>query len=196
MSKKNGNPLLKVKLSKVVFPEICPVCLAEAEDLVSMQVWSSEDKQLASTTFSGSADKTESLLHAKKGATVIWVPTCMRHGSKAVRTTGKIIKAWIAFLILWYPGIYFLLGVLSAYYNDRPILPPLFPLLVIFLLMVISLLYGYYPRTLERKLKFVDVDRLDDALFIKIRSPEYYEIFFELNELYVEIIDPLEETED
>ncbi|TXT54313.1 MAG: hypothetical protein BAJATHORv1_70013 [Candidatus Thorarchaeota archaeon] len=189
MNAKKGIGVLKVKLSKVTFPEVCPACLEDAEDLISMEVWSDEDK--ASTTFSR-ADQAESALSVKKGATVIWVPTCMSHGSKNVRTTRKVVLAWIGFLILWYPGIYFLLGLIRAFYYSNSILLPLLQFLVMLGIMGLVLLYGYFPRAVERNLHFLDVDIQKDTLYVLIGKQEYYDLFLELNEMHAEEIDVIE----
>jgi hypothetical protein len=50
-------------------------------------------------------------------------------------------------------------------------------------------LYGFFPRALERALRFQDVSRVNESLLISISNPEYCDQFLELNEMHAEILD-------
>ena len=47
-------------------------------------------------------------------------------------------------------------------------------------------LYGFFPRSLERALRFQDVSRVNDSLLVSISNPEYRDQLLELNEMYSE----------
>ncbi len=193
-SKEKTQPLLvRAKITKVKFPEKCPVCLAEPEDLVSITVMESShfDQSADSSTSSWSdgKDKVEMALAAAQGAATFWVPTCSVHGSRSLRSGPKRFMAWAAFFVLFYPGLYFTLGIMNALYNPRPLLEPLLGLVVTASLLILLAFYGYYARAIERTLKIVRIDRHEDAVYMDIRNREYGKMFMQLNDGQADIVD-------
>ena len=61
---------------------------------------------------------------------------------------------------------------------------------LVFLVLVI---YGYYPRALERSLKFIDIDRAKDAVYIDIMNDEYRKLFMDLNAMHADVIHSIED---
>jgi hypothetical protein len=118
-----------------------------------------------------------------------WVPTCMKHGSGKLRTLRTRLVPILVFFILFYPALYFTLGLVSAQYNPRPVLEPLIGLIVTVGLMLGTALYGFYPRALERTLRFVDIDTIHDGVFIEIRNDRYAKRFLEMNAMHSELLD-------
>jgi len=110
--------LIRCNLSKIVFPEICPVCLEEPEDLVAITILERPlgekgDDRTYSTLKRG-ISKTDIALEAARGAVTLWVPTCLRHGSGSIRSDRMRWTSVIAFFILFYPILYFFLAVRSS----------------------------------------------------------------------------------
>jgi len=190
--------LVKAKLSVVEFPEMCPVCLAEPEDLISVTVMEqshfdrSENDSIVG--WSSGKDVAERVLAAAQGAATFWVPTCMRHGTKSLRSGRMRFLAWAAFFALFYPGLYFALGLLNAVYNPRPWLQPLAGLVVTVALLLSFALYGYYPRATERMLGFVKIARSRDTVILRIGNREYAKMFLELNAVHAERIEKMDDT--
>jgi uncharacterized membrane protein len=193
-SREKSQPLLvRAKITKVKFPEKCPVCLGEPEDLISITVMESShfDRSADSSTSSWSdgKDKVEMALAAAQGAATFWVPTCSVHGSRSLRSGPKRFMAWAAFFVLFYPGLYFTLGIMNAVYNPRPLLEPLLGLVVTASLLILLAFCGYYARAIERTLRIVRIDRHEDAVYVDIRNREYGKLFMELNAGYADIVD-------
>jgi len=193
-SRERPQPLLvRTKITKVQFPEKCPVCLSEPEDLVSITVMESShfDRSADSSTSSWSdgKDKVEMALAAAQGAATFWVPTCSVHGSRSLRSGSKRFMAWAAFFVLFYPGLYYTLGIVNALHNPRPLLEPLLGLVVTASLLILLAFFGYHARAIERTLRIVRIDRHEDAVYMDIRNREYGKLFMELNAGYADIVD-------
>lgn len=193
-SKEKPQPLLvRAKITKVKFPEKCPVCLAEPEDLVSITVMESshfdrsDDDSISS--WSDGKNKVEMTLAAAQGAATFWVPTCGIHGSRSLRSGPKRFMAWAAFFVLFYPGLYFILGIMSAIQNLRPLLEPLLGFVVTVSLLILLAFWGYYPRAIERTLRIIRIDRHEDAVYMDIRNRKYGKLFMELNGGQADIVD-------
>ena len=145
---KQGVIRVRAKLSKVEFPEMCPVCLAKPEDLISVTMMEqshfnrSENESIVG--WSTGKDQSERVIAAVQGAATFWVPTCMRHGTMTLRLGRIRFLAWAALFALFYPGLYFFLGILNAIYNPRPWLQPLAGLIITISLLLFFALYGYY----------------------------------------------------
>jgi hypothetical protein len=188
--------VIKVKLSKIQFPEFCPVCLEEAEDLVFVTVAERARDDYEARSWGTVRDKTQIALDAASGATTFSVPTCMRHGSRSVRSFRSKVIAVIGFFIIFYPILYFLLSINSALASSRELTQPLTGLLATFSVLVAFLLYGFFPRALERALRFHEVSRVKDTVFLSISKPEYRSQFLELNEMHSDVVnEPTENTE-
>ncbi|TET14278.1 MAG: hypothetical protein E3J82_02120 [Candidatus Thorarchaeota archaeon] len=184
--------LVRAKISKVEFPEKCPVCLDEPEDLVSVTITERfsvvRGDDSAVSTWADGKDKAELILASARGAVTFWVPTCMLHGSGKLRTGRARFIAWAALFVLFYPALFFLLGINAAIWHSRSLLEPLANLTVILLVFFVLVIYGYYPRALERSLKFIDIDRAKDAVYIDIMNDEYRKLFMDLNAMHADVI--------
>jgi hypothetical protein len=179
---------IRVKLSKIQFPEICPVCLDEAEDLVFVTIVERARDDFEARSWSNGKDKTKVALDAAIGATTFAVPTCMRHGSKSLRLFKNILVAVLGFFIMFYPILFFVLQINLALTYSRELIPPLLGFLATLFVLILLLSYGFYPRALERALRFQEVNRAKDSVFLTISVPEYRVQFLELNEMYSDVI--------
>ncbi|MFX1559149.1 MAG: hypothetical protein ACFFBL_01050 [Promethearchaeota archaeon] len=180
---------IRVKLSKIQFPDICPVCLKEPEDLVFVTIMERRDYDYAYSSWMKGQDKTEVALNAAKGAIAFTIPTCMLHGSKSVRTFRTKMVAAVGFFGLFYPILYYLLQINVAVGMARSILEPLLGLVGTFSLLLIFLLYGLFPRALERAIHFDDVSRVKDWVLLRISNPEYRHQFMDLNMISADIVE-------
>ena len=184
--------LVRAKISKVEFPEKCPVCLDEPEDLVSVTITERSSvvrrDDNAVSTWADGKDKAELILASARGAVTFWVPTCMLHGSGKLRTERARFIAWAALFVLFYPALFFLLGINAAIWHSRSLFEPVANLIVILLVFFILVIYGYYPRALERSLKFIDIDRAKDTVYIDIMNDEYRKLFMNLNGMHADVI--------
>ncbi len=187
--------LVRAKISKVEFPEKCPVCLDEPEDLVSVTITERSSvvrgDDSAVSTWADGKDKADLILASARGAVTFWVPTCMLHGSGKLRTGRARFIAWAALFVLFYPALFFLLGINAAIWHSRSLLEPVTGLAVILVLLFVLVIYGYYPRALERSLKFIDIDRAKDTVYIDIMNDEYRKLFMDLNAMHAVVIHSL-----
>ena len=189
--------LVRAKISKVEFPERCPVCLDEPEDLVSVTITERSSvirgDENAVSTWADGKNKADLILASARGAVTFWVPTCMSHGSGSVRTGRARFIAWAAVFVLFYPALFFLLGINAAIWYSRPLLEPIAGLAVILLFVIVLVVYGYYPRALERSLKFIDIDRAKNKVYIDILNDEYRKLFLDLNAMHADAIHSIED---
>jgi hypothetical protein len=180
-------PRIKTKLSRINFPEICPVCSDDAEDLVFVTVTERHGPEsYESSLLIRGEDKTSAALEAAKGATTFAVPTCMRHGSKTVRGLRTKMIAVAGFFIFFYPILFFLLQINAALIYSRPLMEPAMGLVFFSTALVFTVLYGVFPRALERALKFEDISRTKDTVEVIMTNPEYIEKFLEMNEFFAD----------
>jgi hypothetical protein len=193
----SSSTLVKAKISKVKFPEKCPVCLGEPEDLVSVTI-----KERSSTVmgdegpvfmWTDGREMADRIMASARNAVVFWVPTCMLHGSGKLKTGRARFIAWAALIVLFYPVLYFVLGINVAIWNSRPLLEPVAGLTVILLLLFVLAVYGYYPRALERSLKFIDIDKAKNTVYIDIKNDEYRKLFMDLNAMHADVIHSIED---
>ncbi len=189
--------LIRTKVSKVKFPKICPVCIGEPEDLVAITVRTGESIMDSYGWVSRSTLPSEGHKYRgpKEKAVVFWVPTCMKHGSKSVRTLRKKGLAVGAFFVLFYPILYYILGTLSALSSGRPIIGYLSGVLILLASMALMVLYGYFPRALERAIDFVEVDTMKDRLYLRFSNDEYRQEFLELNAMHSDTVASISESE-
>ncbi len=180
---------VKAKLSVIEFPEVCPVCLDPAEDLVFITVLDRlrQDDHIG-TSWSRQDDKISSALSSAKGYATFAVPTCMSHGSRSVRTFRTRLVAIVGFFVMFYPVLYFLLELNATSYYSEPVMSTWIGLIGSILILLGSLLYGLFPRALERKLRFVDMARSKDVVVLRIQNREYRTRFLEANGLNAEIV--------
>ncbi len=185
--------LVKAKITDIRFPEFCPVCMEEAEDLVALSVFTGPDnrwderKGLLSGWARGE-DKVDIALAQARGVTTFWVPACLIHGSGSISTTGKKVMSIAGFMFLFYPLLYFLLGLIVAIEYSRPILDSLIPALLLVLAIIIDIAYGFFPRPLERSVRFLSVDDVKDEVVIHIKNPAYRDLFLNENSMTSELL--------
>jgi hypothetical protein len=178
--------LIRCTLSKITFPEICPVCLEEPEDLVAITVLERPlgekgDDRTYSTLKRGTS-KTDIALEAARGAATLWVPACLRHGSGSVRSDRMRLISVIGFFVLFYPILYFVLAVRSS-----GSLIDMVGLVSFVTLLFCLFLYGYFPRALERYMKVIELEYSRDRIYLKIKDPNYLQQFISLNEMHCDI---------
>jgi hypothetical protein len=176
---------IRVKLSKIQFPEVCPVCLEEPEDLVFVTVL----EKTYDGTWSKAQDKVDIALNAARGAATFTVPTCMRHGSRTVRTLMTRVIAAIGFFVMFYPILFFLLRINVALVYSRPLFQPMLGFVSTTAILILILMYGLFPRSLERAIRFHDVSRVKDAVYLSISNSEYQHLFLDLNEMASDIVE-------
>ncbi len=176
----------RVKISKIQFPEVCPVCLEDPEDLVFVTIIEKIGDTNTSGSWASQQDKTTIALNAAKGATTFAIPTCMSHGSKSVRSLKTKLIAVIGFFVLFYPILFFLLQINVALIYSGPILPPLLGILITSAFLMLILVYSLFPRSLERAIRFHDVSRVKDSVLLSISNPEYSRLFLNLNEMAID----------
>ncbi len=183
--------LIRCTLSKIVFPEICPVCLEVPEDLVAITILERPlgekgDDRTYSILKRGTS-KTDIALEAARGAATLWVPTCLRHGSGSVRSDRIRLIPVVGFFILFYPILYFVLAVRSS-----GSLVDIVGLTASVTLLFITFLYGYFPRALERYMRVIELESSKDRIYLKVKDPNYLQQFMNLNEMHCDIIDSIE----
>ncbi len=183
--------IVKAKISKITFPEVCPVCMDEAEDLVAITVFEttidhwSERRGLVSGWVK-EQDKADMALSQTKGGSIFWIPACLSHGSNTVTTPRKQVISILGFMLLFYPLLYFFLGFVAAIEYSRPILEYLVPVIILLLTMVGDIMYGFFPRTLERSIRFLDIDYSRDEALIFLKNDQYRSLFLKTNEMSAE----------
>ena len=200
---KTNDSIIRCSIANVQFPEVCPVCMKKAEDLVAVTVIEKGREKGESDIHSSwgtGSDKVSAALEAARGATVFWIPTCLKHGTGSVRTERKRLIAFVAYFIMFYPILYFFLSLRNAMIQGHSFELPLIGLLVTSLIFLMMLFYGFYPRSLERVLRIHDTERSKDRVFLSIRNNEYREEFLKLNEMFCDVVGSFEgsqsETED
>ncbi|MFW9959981.1 MAG: hypothetical protein ACFFDV_03125 [Candidatus Thorarchaeota archaeon] len=178
---------IRAKLSRIIFPETCPVCSDEAEDLVFVTVIERHGPEShESSLLIRGEDRTSAALEAAKGAMTFAVPTCMRHGSKTVRGLRTKMIAVAGFFIFFYPILFFLLQINVALIYSRSLMEPLLGLVVFSTALIIAVLYGIFPRALERALRFECISRAKDSVDVIMSNIEYMEKFLAMNEIFTE----------
>jgi hypothetical protein len=187
MKNKRRKFRVKTKLSRIHFPEVCPVCLDKAEDLVFVTVI----ERIGTESYESSSmikgeDKTSVALEAAKGATTFPVPTCLRHGSKSVRSLRTKLFAVAGFFVFFYPILFFALQINLALIYSRSVMEPAIGFLLFTILLILSLLYGLFPRALERSLRFENISRTKDSVEVVMTNIEYQKKFLLLNEMFSE----------
>lgn len=186
---KSESHRVRTKLSKIQFPEQCPVCMEPAEDLVFITIIESIGLDgYDSRSYTKSDDKVAIALQSARSSTTFPVPTCMLHGSKSVRTIRTRFVTVIGFFVFFYPIIFFLLQINLGLIYSRPLMEPVMGVLIFISALFATILYGLFPRALERKLKFENTSRTKDYVEIIIANKEYRKLFIEMNEMYVDNI--------
>ncbi len=131
-------------------------------------------------------DKITTALQSAQTATTFSVPTCLLHGSRSVRTMRTKFVPVIVFFVLFYPIIFFLLQINLGIIYSRPLLEPTISVLIFFAIFFTAVCYGFYPRALERGLRFENPSKVKDSVDIKIKNEEYRQLFINKNEMFIE----------
>ncbi|MHA2140103.1 MAG: hypothetical protein ACXADC_04595 [Candidatus Thorarchaeota archaeon] len=182
--------LIRCTLSKITFPEVCPVCLEEPEDLVAITILErplgerGDDRTYS--TMKRKSSKADIALEAARGAATLWVPTCLRHGSRSVRSDRMRLISVAGFFILFYPILYFFLAARSS---GSPVDTVGF--FASIALLILIFLYGYIPRALERNLKVVELEYSKDRVYLRIRNQSYFHRFLSLNEMHCDVVESI-----
>ncbi len=179
-------------MSKLEFPEACPVCMREPEDLVTVTViekssFNKESDNIISE-YRGVRNEVDTALAQARGAATFWVPTCMQHGTGSLRTDRSKLVAVCGFFGLFYVVLYYILAVINAVQYSRPLLLPAVGLAISSGVMILLLLYGAIPRSLERNLRFIDIDKGKGVVYLQINNPDYAEAFRQLNQMHADVI--------
>jgi len=186
---RNGHRV-RTRLSRIQFPEVCPVCSEGAEDLVFITVMEQQRPDSYETTsMIKGEDKASVALEIARGATTFPVPTCLRHGGKSVRSVRTKLVAAAGFFIFFYPIFFFLLQINTALIYSRSLTEPVVGLLVFTAALAAMFLYGLFPRALERALKFENIDRAKDEVEVIMTNNDYRGKFIELNEMFAESVE-------
>ena len=158
-----------------------------AEDLVFITIIESQGPDsYESSSWAKSDDKMAAALQSARTSTTFHVPTCMRHGSKSVRTTRTRFVAVIGFFVLFYPIVFFLLQINLALRYSRSLVEPMAGALFFIGLLLVTILYGLIPRALERRMKFENISRTKDTVTIFIANSDYRQRFREENEMFID----------
>lgn len=181
--KQKDSSKIMVRMSKIQFPEACPVCLNEPEDLVFVTVLERYGDDYSASSWTKQQDKTSVALDAAKGAATFTIPTCMLHGSKSVRTVKTKLIAALGFFVLFYPILFYLLEINYYLVTSRSLAEPLFGLAVTIAVLLVILLYSLFPRALERAVHFHYVSRVKDSVLLSLNNKEYRTRFLDLNEM-------------
>lgn len=191
LSKREREGAVKARISKIQFPEICPVCMDEAEDLVALTATETTvdrltDRRALVGSWSAASRIDESAPPDLSNAVIFWIPACLLHGSDTITTPRKKVASIVVFMLLFYPLLYFSLELLTAVQYSRPYGTALFATIALLTAMVASMLYGFYPRALERYVKFLLIDRGKDKAVIYLKNAQYRRRFLDLNGLNAE----------
>ncbi len=191
LSKREREGAVKARISKIRFPEICPVCMDEAEDLVTLTATETTVDRLTERralvgSWSAASRIDDSAMPSLSNAVIFWIPACLLHGSDTITTSRKKVASIVSFMLLFYPLLYFSLELLTAVQYSRPLVTALFATIALLVAMIASILYGFYPRSLERYVKFLLIDRGKDRVVIYLKNAQYRKRFLDLNGLDAE----------
>ncbi len=188
---KKRSALVKAKISKFQFPERCPVCMEEAEDLVALTVFEAKidhwtERRGLVSGWEKQQDSADIAMSQARGGSIFWVPTCLAHGSDTISTPKKKVISILGFMLLFYPTLYFVLGLIAAVEYDRPAFDFAIPILLLIIAIAIDILYGFYPRALEKHVKFIELNYSKDEVIIVLKNESYRALFLKENEMAAE----------
>lgn len=184
----NAGGFVKTKLSKLELPEVCPVCMEQAEDLVPITAYERKDSgQLAEPPRSAWRTTRKDIgpsLHSMRGALILWVPCCAAHCN--VRSYREKYVGLCGFLLLLYPLIYMWLGIITAIGSEESIFPPITGLLIVIVILIFLGVYSFFPRALERSFRIQSINRTSDYVILGLSNKEYLAAVMEENQMYAE----------
>ncbi|MBS3794278.1 MAG: hypothetical protein KGY80_05260 [Candidatus Thorarchaeota archaeon] len=179
---------VRARLSKLELPEVCPVCMEQADDLVPITAYEREGiGQLAEPPRSAWRTGKKDIgpdLQSIRGALILWIPCCAAHCN--VRSDREKHVGLCGFLLLVYPLIYIWLGIISAIGNEGPLLPPITGLLIIIVILIFLGVYSFFPRALERAFRIQNINRTSDYVILGLSNKEYLAAVMEQNQMYAE----------
>ncbi len=188
-----GTPssIIKCTLSKVKFPEVCPVCLDEPFDLVPITVF--ERKSVArppvtrADIFSSGPKPNFGRQEPETQSSVLfWIPACAAH-MNIVTIKTKAIGA-LGFFILFYPALFFALAMIRDVRYGGNLL---FDLVIFLIIVTVTgglLAFGFMPRSLQRAIVFDGVNRGENVVLLRIHNDEYRRLFLEQNQSHADIM--------
>jgi hypothetical protein len=191
--KKNDN-IIRAKIGSIVFPEVCPVCMHEADDIVRMTI------NLYSYGGALESSNPQDALREKLAQTngrisfsipglSLSIPACHRHVPKDIPDLHKVI--WFCCMLGgMYPGIFYLLLAVNAIHRRMDFFPFLVPWLITILILGTISGYIFFPRAFERYFKILDIEPSGDHILLVLTNPNYRNQFLESNPMHAEIFDP------
>jgi len=158
-----------------------------AEDLVFITIIEGHGPDsYDSSSWGKGDDKITATLQSAKSTTTFPVPTCIAHGSKSVRTIRTRLVSVLGFFVLFYPIVFYLLQINLALIYSRSLIEPVLGVLFFGFLLAATIIYGLFPRALERGLKFENTSRTKDSVDVVIKNKDYRQIFIEMNGVFAE----------
>lgn len=172
------------------FPEKCPVCLTSANDRFEIKVNEKEvHGEVYFSRYASIYTKPTGIPYSPSGSStsiVLRIPVCEDHTSK--RTFGTALTGVIGFFLFFYPLLFSLLCISRDLRYGGNLVLDTFVFLTFAGITSALLLYGFFPRSIERAIFIERANRGEDLIFLRISNEEYLEMFMELNQMYAKII--------
>ncbi len=188
--RRQNAPTVRCKLSELKWPEACPVCLGEPEDLVVLTVAEtdapSESTNVHPSWQPGFSPHVPTVQPHRMVAFLI--PVCEMHAHSVRTTTTKLVAA-VAFFILMYPILFFSLATIRALRYGGPVLIPAVLLAGMILSMAGLVAYSALPRALERAIVVLKIDRGKGIVLLQLSNEQYLRRFLMLNGTNAVVID-------
>ncbi|MHA1770134.1 MAG: hypothetical protein ACTSYL_11445 [Candidatus Thorarchaeota archaeon] len=185
----SSQSIIKCTLSKLKFPEFCPVCMDEPYDLVPITVieraCDTESSGSTTTVYSRGTSMNESS-PGLQSSVLFWIPACASHAN--IRTMKKRFVGALGFFILFYPALFLILAIIRDVHYGGSLPSDITLFIFIDIVMLSLILYGFFPRSLERAIIFERVNRGEDLVILRILNDDYRRQFLELNEMHAGII--------
>ena len=170
--------VLKVRFNRIQFPNFCPVCLQPATEITKVMF------------VSGSHYGRYNFHIYKPGSglrSVIRVPTCDLHTFQGIREEHKVY--WFFFtMVAFVPILFLVYGTTNAFFLGRDILPNLLGLVLLGLIVSLITLFIFWPRSIQRYFKVLDIVSNDIDILLKLKNLDYQDMFVEMNAMHVSII--------
>lgn len=170
--------VLKVRFSRIQFPNFCPVCLQPATEITKVMF------------VSGGHYGRYNFHDYKLGSglkSIIRVPTCDLHTFQGIRGEHKVY--WIFFTMVAFVPIFFLFySTTNAFFMGRDILPSLLGLVLMSSIVSLFTLFIFWPRSIQRYFKVLDMVSNDIDILLKLKNRDYQVMFVEMNAMHVSII--------
>jgi hypothetical protein len=185
--------IIRAKIGSVVFPEVCPVCMNEADDIVRMTVnlysygGALESSNPQAALREKLARSNGQITFALPGLSFS-VPVCNRHLPKEIPDLHKVI--WFCCMLGGiYPGVFYLLLTANAIHRRINFFPFLIPWIITILILGAISGYIFFPRAFQRYFKFLEFEPTGENIFLHLGNSNYRDLFLENNPMNAEIID-------